>query len=80
MLKEWEITNENMDRQFKTLMDESTLFNPKKSAEVFNLKGKKMDPTKPIIGGENIGKIDLPEIPKPKKLDPAVIRRQEVGI
>jgi hypothetical protein len=50
-----EITNENLDRQFKTLMDESTLFNPKKSAEVFNLKGKKMDPTKPIIGGENIG-------------------------
>ena len=58
-----EITNENMDRQFKTLMDESTLFNPKKSAQVFNLKGKKMDPTKPIMGGENIGKIDLPEIP-----------------
>ena len=58
-----EITNENMERQFKTLMDESTLFNPKKSAQVFNLKGKKMDPTKPIMGGENIGKIDLPEIP-----------------
>ena len=69
-----EITNENIDRQFKTLMDEYTLFNSKKPADVFNLKGKKIDPNKPIIGGENIdlGKIDLPEIPKPKKLDPAL--------
>jgi hypothetical protein len=71
-LKIAERNNENIDRQFKTLMDESTLFNPKKPADVFNLKGKKIDPNKPIIGGENIGKMDLPEIPKPKKLDPAL--------
>jgi len=77
-----EITNENMDRQFKTLMDESTLFNPKKSAQVFNLKGKKMDPTKPIMGGENIGKIDLPEIPKPsvvKETEEQILARLQKG-
>jgi len=77
-----EINNENIDRQFKTLMGESTFFNPKKSAQVFNLKGKKMDPTKPIIGGENIGKIDLPEIPKPsvvKETEEQILARLQRG-
>ena len=37
-----EINNENMAKQFDTLISESTLFNPKKPADVFNLRVKKL--------------------------------------
>jgi hypothetical protein len=43
-------------------------------ADVFDLKGNRIKNTDNIMGGKEIdlGKIDLPEIPKPKKLDPAL--------
>ena len=44
-----EINNENMVKQFDTLMSESTLFNPKKSADVFDLKGNKIKITQIIL-------------------------------
>ena len=49
-----EINNENMVKQFDTLMSESTLFNPKKSADVFDLKGNKIKNPDNIMGGEEI--------------------------
>ena len=49
-----EINNENMAKQFDTLMSESTLFNPQKSADVFDLKGKKIKDPQKIMGGEAI--------------------------
>ena len=49
-----EINNENMVKQFDTLMSESTLFNPKKSADVFDLKGNKIKDPDNIMGGEEI--------------------------
>ena len=49
-----EINNENMVNQFDTLMSESTLFNPQKSADVFDLKGNKMKNPKNILGGEEL--------------------------
>lgn len=49
-----EINNENMANQFDTLMGESTLFNPKKSADVLDLKGNKIKNTDNIMGGEEL--------------------------
>ena len=49
-----EINNDNIARQFDTLMSESTLFNPKKSADVFDLKGNKIKNPKNILGGEEL--------------------------
>ena len=49
-----EINNENIVNQFDTLMSESTLFNPKKSADVFDLKGNKIKDPQNIMGGEEL--------------------------
>ena len=49
-----EINNENIVKQFDTLMSESTLFNPKKSADIFDLKGNKVKNPNNIMGGEEI--------------------------
>jgi hypothetical protein len=53
-----EINNENMAKQFDTLISESTLFNPKKPADVFDLKGNKIKNTDNIMGGEEIKELD----------------------
>jgi len=66
-----EINNQNIARQFKTLMDESTLFNPKKSADILPFKfkrsfGEEIDSM--IKKGEvNVGTADKTPTYKPSK-------------
>ena len=43
-----EIKNQNIVKQFESMMK------PKKSADVLDLSGKKIDPNKPIMGGKNV--------------------------
>ena len=50
-----EINNENIVKQFDIPIF-STLFNPKKSADVFDLKGNKIKNPDNIMGGEEIKK------------------------
>ena len=68
------LIEESAKSKVKKSIQPKPLIKSQKPADVFDLKGKKIKNTDNIMGGEEIGlgKIDLPEIPKPKKLDPAL--------
>ena len=51
-----EINNQKIAKQFEDLMT------PKKSADVFDLAGKKIDTSKPILGGKKVPEAEVKQI------------------
>jgi hypothetical protein len=68
------LIEESAKSKVKQSIQPKPLMQSSKPGDVFDLKGKRIKNTDNIMGGKEIdlGKIDLPEIPKPKKLDPAL--------